>query len=73
MAFTGDTVRLIVKFRNFDGKAIDPTDAKLKIFSESEQTIEEIQLNDTNRLEVGVFYFDYIVPVGEGNLIYEFS
>jgi len=70
--YQGDTVRLKVHFKTFTGQSVDPTDIKLTIYDNQKQQIEQFILDDTNRENVGVFYFDY-VPADELNeFIFEF-
>lgn len=71
MAFVGDTVRLQVNLRNYENQPVDIYDVTLKIIDESRELIEII--TDLTRLNKGVFYFDYTVPNGEGDLVYEFE
>lgn len=69
----GDTVRLKCHFKTFDGKSVDPTDVKLTIYNGKNEQIEQIPLDDTNRLDVGVYFYDY-VPASELNeFIFEFA
>lgn len=72
MIHSGDTVRLIVNFRTFTGQAIDPTDVTLTIYDNTEQQIEQFILDDTNRNDVGVFFYDFVTPNDEQEIIFEF-
>lgn len=73
MAFIGDTVRLKVKFKDFSGQAIDPTNITLTIYDSNEQQIEQFILDGTNKENVGVYFYDYQTPFWEGDLVFEFS
>ena len=81
MAYTGDTVRLKVKFKTYNGNAIDPTDVKLKIYKptiNSYELISTIQLSPANKVGVGEYQYDYTIPENLINsgvkfLVYEFS
>ena len=73
MIYQGDTVRLIVNFRTFDGQAIDPDNVTLTIYDETETQIEQFILDDTNRKDVGIFFYDYVTPDVQQELIYEFK
>ncbi|WP_026675775.1 hypothetical protein [Fictibacillus gelatini] len=58
----GDTVRLKVHFKTFTGQSVDPTDVKLTIYKSDKTKIEEIPITDSNKENVGVYFYDYIVP-----------
>ncbi|MGG4508227.1 hypothetical protein ABEP00_19780 [Heyndrickxia sporothermodurans] len=62
----GDTVRLKCHFKTFDGKSVDPVDVKLTIYNSKKEQIEQIPLSDTNKENVGVYFYDY-VPASELN------
>ncbi|GGJ77105.1 hypothetical protein GGR02_003019 [Anoxybacillus voinovskiensis] len=72
MALAGDTVRLRCHFRSFDGQNIDPADVKLRIYDTQKQLIEEFILDDSQKENVGIFYFDYILPDDKQEIIFEF-
>jgi len=69
MAFQKDTIRLIVQFRDFDGKNIIPTDVTLTIYKEDKTEVETITTNITQKSDS--FSHDYLIP--EHDFIYEFS
>ncbi|MFB7304654.1 M26 family metallopeptidase [Heyndrickxia sporothermodurans] len=83
MAYTGDTVRLKVNFKTFDGTAIEPTVVKLKIYKptshNSYELISTISLTSDSKTEnVGEYLYDYSIPQDIDNLeknilVYEFS
>lgn len=83
VAYTGDTIRLKVNFKTFDGTAIEPEDVKLKIykptFQNSYELISTIPLSSKNKTEnEGEYLYDYTIPQNLINsetnfLIYEFS
>lgn len=73
MILTGDTVRLKVHFKTFDGVSVDPTDVKLKIYETDKTLYEEITITDTDKLSTGVYFYDYL-PASELNeFIFEFA
>lgn len=72
MAYIGDTVRLKCFFRTFSGKEINPVNVMLKIYDNQQQEIDSFNLDDTNKID-GVYFYDYVIPAGTGNLIYEFA
>lgn len=73
MALAGDTVRFRCHFRTFDGQLIDPADVKLTIYDAIKQQIEQITLDDTNKENVGVYFYDYVLPMNQSEIIFEFS
>lgn len=70
--YQGDTVRLQVNFKSFKGKSVDPTDLALTVYDSQQNKIEQVQLDDTNRIELGVFTFDYVLPDDKQEVIFEF-
>lgn len=73
MILTGDTVRLKVHFKTFTGQAVNPVNISLRIYDDAKNLIEEIPIDDTHKLDVGIFYYDY-VPASELNeFIFEFA
>ncbi|WP_031408013.1 hypothetical protein [Geobacillus vulcani] len=73
MALAGDTVRLKCHFKTFDWQNIDPADVKLKIYDKNKQLIEEILLTDNDKENVGVYFYDYVLPTNQSEIIFEFS
>lgn len=73
MAYVGDTVRLKCHFRTFNGNSVEPTNVTLTIYDDQKQIIENINLDDTNKLDVGVYFYDYVIPDGNSDLVYEFA
>ncbi|MFB4473317.1 hypothetical protein ACDI16_10250 [Oceanobacillus caeni] len=73
MIYAGDTVRLKVNFKTYDGKAIDPDNVTLTIYDTTEEQIEQITLDGTNREDVGVFFYDYVTPTDKKEVIFEFK
>jgi hypothetical protein len=69
----GDTVRLKCHFKAFDGQLIDPTDVKLTIYKSDETVIEQIHLDDTNKENVGVYFYDYTPASELDEFIFEFA
>ncbi|OAO80939.1 hypothetical protein [Anoxybacillus flavithermus] len=72
MAFAGDTVRFRCHFRTFDGQSVEPTDVKLTIYDSQKQLIEKFILDDSHKENVGIFYFDYVLPDDKQEIIFEF-
>jgi hypothetical protein len=74
MALIGFAVRLEVTFRTFAGLLIDPVDIFLNIYEEGSHTpIETVNGTALTKSSVGVYYYDYVIPDGVGNLEYEFT
>jgi len=73
MVLINDTVRLKVYFKTFDGIAVDPTNITLKIYDDNQQILETISIDDTNKINVGIYFYDYIIPSGEGDIYFEFA
>jgi len=69
----GDTVRLQCHFKSFDGTSVSPNDVKLTIYKTDQTQVEQFILDDTNKLDIGVYFYDY-TPAGELNeFIFEFA
>lgn len=74
MALKGDTVRLFVKFIDFNGEKVEPNDVTLSIYDEDNIAIQSITLTSDNRTGVGEYYFDYTIPYTVTDyVIYEYS
>ncbi|WP_240371495.1 hypothetical protein [Anoxybacteroides rupiense] len=72
MALAGDTVRFRCHFKTFDGQSVEPTDIKLTIYDVNKQQIEQITLDDTNKENIGVYFYDYVLPDDKPEIIFEF-
>jgi hypothetical protein len=76
MPLIGDTVRLKVEFKDYDGNYIDPTSVKLNIYEEKTKkllTTTPIALDSTNKQDTGIYFYDYTIPQGLTTLVYEFT
>ena len=73
MALAGDTIRLKCHFRTLDGRSVIPADVKLTIYNTNKQQIEQITLDDTNKEDNGVYFYDYVLPMNQNEIIFEFS
>lgn len=74
MALKGDTVRLEVEFKDFDGLKVEPTDVTLAIYNEDGVALQSIQLTSDNRTDIGQYFFDYTIPYTVSDfIVYEFS
>ena len=73
MALKGDTVRLEVKFMDFDGNIVEPSNVTLSMYDNSNTAIQSILLTADNRTGIGSYYYDYVIPFAiEEFFIYEF-
>jgi hypothetical protein len=75
MAIIGDTVRLKVTFKTFDGRLLNPGAVTLKIYNEgAREPFQTIELSDeANKESEGTYFYDYTVSDGEGNLEFEYT
>ncbi|MEK4949094.1 hypothetical protein NST12_01730 [Bacillus sp. FSL W8-1127] len=72
MALAGDTIRLKCHFKTFDGQSVEPTDVKLTIYDSNKQQIEQITLTDSDKENIGVYFYDYVLPDDKPEIIFEF-
>ena len=73
MAFAGDTVRLQVRFKDFDDVAVNPTNIKLTTYDLSKNQIDQFTINDTNKIDEGVYFYDYVLPEDKTEIVFEFK
>lgn len=65
----GDTARLCVTFKDFDGNIIVPEDVKLTIYDKNK--LEELVITEgIISLDSGSYFYDY---TAESDFIFEFS
>lgn len=67
-----DTVRLKVYFKDFNNKSIDPLNVTLTIYKLNKEVVEIIQLTESNKSSVGVYFYDY-TPTEMNEFIFEFK
>lgn len=73
MALTGDTVRLKAHFKTIKNESINPTNVVLTLYDTEQVEIETFNLDDTiNQESEGVFFYDYILPDDEQQIVFEF-
>lgn len=71
---SGDTVQLTVEFKTFAGAYADPTDISLTIYDTNKNIVTSYDLvSPTNTTGTGQWFYNYTVPDGYKELIYEFS
>ena len=72
MAIVGDTIRLNASFYTFAGALADPSSVKITIYDGMRDKL--IDAESATKETVGVYYYDYLVPVSAPEpLYYEFS
>ncbi|GAA0432665.1 hypothetical protein GCM10008983_06590 [Lentibacillus halophilus] len=72
MIYQGDTVRLKCNFKSLNGQAIDPSNPTLTLYDDTQKQIKQITLDDTNKQDKGVYFYDYTVPDDKQEVIFEF-
>lgn len=74
MALKGDTIRLEVKFMDFNGVLVEPDEVTINIYDGDNVAIQSIPLTSENREGIGRYYYDYVIPYTvNGFIIYEFT
>lgn len=71
--YQGDTIRLKCHFKTFTGQSVDPVDVKLTMYDKDKNQIEQILLDDTNKKNIGVYFYDYVPAPELSKFIFEFS
>lgn len=71
MSIKGNTIRLKVKFHTWDGIPADPQDVILRIYSWDKEQIGEDII--PNRIDIGVYEYDYTLPMKNDRIYCEFS
>ena len=67
----GNTVRFTCKFYDPSGNLTTPTSIKLTLYDYQYNKLSEFPLTDANRIEMGLYFFDYTTPNEEKKYIYE--
>jgi hypothetical protein len=69
----GNTVRLHCTFTNFSGVPTDPSVIKVRVYDQKYNLIKDNILSSDNRDDVGVYFFDYTIPMDFVNqkIVYE--
>jgi len=74
MGLTKNTIRLIAEFTSFSGTLDDPSNITLTIDEQNTGvSLKSLTIADIIRDSLGSYHYDYTVPKGVGNLIYEWS
>jgi hypothetical protein len=71
----GNTVRLEHTYMSWAGTPVDVTSPTIKVYNGDARgtPIETIELTDTEKIETGKYRYDYTVPDGIYDLVFEFS
>ncbi|MFP3356757.1 hypothetical protein R0K17_05290 [Planococcus sp. SIMBA_143] len=67
--YKGDTVRLCVQFRDFNGNAINPEQVKLTIY-DNDELFTEVITEGIIDLSQGNYFYDY---TADSDFVFEFS
>lgn len=74
MPLIGNTIKLRAEFKDFDGIPYDPTDITLTVYDDNRVLVSgPISLGEGNKISNGVYEYDYTIPAGNTNLVYEFK
>ena len=73
MAIQGDTVRLGVEFRDFDGYLVDPSSITLKVFSVKKDILFSVAITSADKVSTGIYEYDYVLPYNHTKLFYEWA
>jgi hypothetical protein len=66
----GDTIWLKGEFKDRTGAYADPTSVSVKVYDAGENLLTTLSATKT---DTGKYERDYLVPLGSGNLIFEFT
>lgn len=69
---SGSTVRLIGEFFDFDGQPTDVLFLKVVIYDYKYNKLKEFTLNDSNKIETGKYFYDFVTDTTPKRVIYEF-
>lgn len=74
MALMGNTIKIRAEFEDFSGVHMDPETVELKIYDYAHRVIEgPIQIQESHKIDIGVYEYPYTVPYGKDELYYEFT
>lgn len=71
---SGNTIRIKATFYDFDNQLVNPQIVKFILYDSKYNKIDEYMLSDSNRVGVGVYFYDYITQVEQkcNKIYYEF-
>ena len=61
---SGNTIRMMCTFRDFDQALVDPDVVKVKLYDYRYQPVSDTVLGEQHRLGVGEYFYDYPIPSG---------
>lgn len=67
---SGNTVRLIAKFKDYDGVLIDPDLVRVIFYDSKYKETGSVTLSNLNRLSLGEYYYDYTIPMSLNGFSY---
>jgi len=74
MAIIGNTIKLKAEFKTFSDVYANPTDITLKIFNKNRKQIgTTIDITDADKISTGIYLYEYTLPYGYNELVYEFA
>jgi hypothetical protein len=74
MGMMKNTVRLMAEFTSFSDVLTDPTGIVLLITDQrTNSVLFTLSGSSIIKEDVGIYYHDFTVPTGTGNIIYEWS
>lgn len=68
---SGNTVRLLGEFYDFNGELKDPQLIKVVIYDYKYNIVDTVPIGDANRLSVGKYYYDFSTKKESDKYIYE--
>jgi hypothetical protein len=66
----GDTIRLQCHFKSFNGQSVDPINVTLTIYDKDKNQVEHYELDETNKQNIGVYFYDYSPPLELNDYFY---
>ena len=68
----GDTIRIYVEFKDFNGNIFDPSDVELRIYDYFQRQVgPTIESGEVVKEEDGIYYHEYTIPTND-NLVFVF-
>lgn len=59
---SGNTIRLLCRFSDFDGNVVSPQLVKVKLYNTKYDKTDEFTVNLENKTQDGYYFFDYTTP-----------
>lgn len=74
MAIIGDTVKLRVEFRSFEGVLADPENIVLTVYDLNKTSLSgPVNINGDYKISTGIYEYPYTIPDNHPTLFYEFK